>query len=835
MPVPAPALVQHADGKLFDGIPDWSRAVQAVARKSGRWSDPSVWGGVLPGPTDDVLIPTRVAVTADGLTGRARILCVKGELLFDRAAPVTLTAHTVLVLPGGRLELGTPAEPLAHRARLVLGGPRLSEELDPNQHGGGLLVLGEWTAGGAAKTGFARSPASVPSGATTLSLAAPVSGWKPGDTLVLPDTRSPARRVFEKSVASHTERATVQSVAPGGKLVTLTTPARFSHLGNGGFFPHIGNLSRSVTVESADGKNRAHTLVGESARADLSGVGLVGLGRTRIDALNPKTNHIGRYALHFHHANGPFAGIDGYRSRVVGCAVDGSDKWGIVVHGTTRTLISGNVVAGAKGAAFVTEDGNEGWNEFVGNLAVSCVGSGEREPGLRADKEDIGSEGVGFWLASSRDLVKGNVAADCALSGFLTFRRPERAKPLKFPLAPEARPTDFVSLQFPEWDGLLLDAPYVGNESYGCYRGQEIWGVSPFTVRDFSAWNCHIGFVPFHAQHLTLDGLTVRGDVGAQTGSEEPTMGVSNRYYPVAPRLKNLNVSGVAIGLKMQTPSGEQGTGESVRFFDALVENSRFTACPVGIRVEADLHYKKFSQGGSRTVLRDCRFEGVSTAVQSVLEFDNDQNPTAGDALWVENFQGRVGESFRLWYDLQSPSTLVPQASPENGKPDSNPEADSRMYFDGKKHFRIVGLPEAGMTNRQAWTKYKKAWAGGVAPETAKKRLLLGGLAERVSSVPPVRESPWKLEGDVLSLDARGLSGWLQVANELHVKPPLTVTVDGMAIGAIRITGYLSDNQRRCVYRFAFPKNLQDGVEHDVSVTLPDKKEAPGWPRRVRL
>ena len=76
---------------------------------------------------------------------------------------------------------------------------------------------------------------------------------------------------------------------------------------------------------------------------------------------------------------------------------------------------------------------------------------------------------------------------------------------------------------------------------------------------------------------------------------------------------------------------------------------------------------------------------------------------------------------------------------------------------------------------------------------------------------------------------------WLQVSNELQVKPPLTVLVDGKPVATIRIDGYLPENQRRCVYRFSFPKALHDGAEHEVSVLLPDKKAAPGWPRRVRL
>ena len=221
----------------------------------------------------------------------------------------TLSAHTVLVCPGGQLLLGTPSQRLSYRSRLLLGGPPLPETLDPNQHGGGLLVLGEWLGCGGEKTSLARPTKEISAGATAVRLGGPGANyWKPGDVLILPDTRAPWRRTqIDRSPVSRTERVTVKSVSPDGRMIQLATPTKHAHSGNGNFVPDIGNLTRSVTVESADPKHRAHILVGDAGRADLSEIGLVGLGRTRIDPLNPTTNHIGRYALHFHHADGPFA------------------------------------------------------------------------------------------------------------------------------------------------------------------------------------------------------------------------------------------------------------------------------------------------------------------------------------------------------------------------------------------------------------------------------------------------------------------------------------------------------------------------------------------------
>lgn len=809
--------------KLFDGMPNLALQPTRTAAQSGPWGDPRTWeGGSVPAATDRVLVPPGIKVQ---LTEAAVVqtVAVRGILSLAKG---TLTANTIQVLPDGYLELGTPEQPT--RAELVLGGELLPKEDDPEQHGAGLLVLGRLVACGETKTSFARLASAPAAGATILTLASAVQGWKPGDTLALPDTRSPARR--GKS-GSQSEKATIATVSSDGKRVTLSAPLQFAHEGRERFLPHVLNLTRSVTLRSKNTRVPGHVFLGESATCSVESAAFVRLGRTTTAPLHPERNHVARYAFHFHHATGPFRGT--WRGRLADCAFEESPKWQLVLHGTTKVRVERNAFWGAKGAAVVVEDGHEAWNELVGNIAANCQGTqpGESEPGLRDDREDVGSEGVGFWLANAANLCKDNIAADCALAGIVKFPRPERPKrgTLTYFAEPQADPTR--ELRFPEADNLPYPTPFEGNEVYASPHGIELWRESPFTIKDSVAWNCHQGLVPRATEPLVIDGLIVRGDPTALGDDSDPTIGVPNRYYPVTGHLKRLDIAAMAIGVKQQTP---RGTNEpNGRQFDVLIESSTF-ACPVGVRVDGDLHYKRDAVGQSRTLLRNCRFSS-GRAVEMILPFGNDINPLAADEVYVEDFQGQSGSNFRLYYDIQAPEQLVPVATPDAGVHNLPPDQDEALYHDGQKHFRIKGLSEKGLTNRQAWAKYKKAWAGAVAPPEAKVHPTLGGLVAPITAPPPLFVQPRALTG--IQLDGDGAACW-GANHDWHrywERLELEVRVDGKPVGTVRADQYNAVSHRTDGFRFVYPTAIRDGREHEIAVVVVGTNlHLPGSPiRRV--
>ena len=246
---------------------------------------------------------------------------------------------------------------------------------------------------GAEKTPtFVRLSREPRAGHTTLEVEQPVSGWAPGDYVVIPDTRQLRAGESGDRYRSQTER--VQVAAVSGTTVTLATPLRFDHRGArsvGGeleLLPHVGNLSRNVTVrsENPDG-TRGHTIFISRADVDLRYVAFRDLGRTKNGAVDSTrfdtrgqvgrlgSNQLGRYAVHFHHAFGPrTTPTNGHQFTLIGNAVVGAPKWGITVHRSHYGLIQDNVVYDTRGAGIATEDGSESFNVFDHNFSLQSAG-----------------------------------------------------------------------------------------------------------------------------------------------------------------------------------------------------------------------------------------------------------------------------------------------------------------------------------------------------------------------------------------------------------------------------------------------------------------------------
>src|SRR5205823_12913401 len=141
---------------------------------------------------------------------------------------------------------------------------------------------------------------------------------------------------------------------------------------------------------------RGHVVFTQRADVDLRYVSFKDLGRTTIEPLDPTTNHIGRYAVHFHHLMGPqTTPANGYQFTAIGLAVDGGTaphnlKWGLDVHESHYGLLQDNVIYNWSGSLMRFEDGSESYNVVDHNFAVRSAGTG----GRTAD----GTEGGGFWF-----------------------------------------------------------------------------------------------------------------------------------------------------------------------------------------------------------------------------------------------------------------------------------------------------------------------------------------------------------------------------------------------------------------------------------------------------
>jgi hypothetical protein len=314
-------------------------------------------------------------------------LGVKGIL--NVSAPVRV--GTLLVYPGGELNVTAGADisvkPIAPS--------------DAGQYGTGLLLFGRVRMTGTPKTAWSRLTAELLAGETTIAVAN-ADGWRVGDRLIVPDTRD--RFEFDKP-----QPETFTITALSGTTVTLDRPAAVDHPGARNAkselerFAPVGNLTRDVVIRSENPAGvRGHLLASAAADVVVKHVEIRDMGRTVIDQPIGATNHIGRYALHLHHQDGP--------ALIEGNAVWNCDpsRWGITVHHSNGKTVRDNVVFNCAGWGIGTEDGTEHSNLFERNLAVLARGL----PGGTAEGQ-AGNTGSCLWFESPQNVVKGNIGVNC--------------------------------------------------------------------------------------------------------------------------------------------------------------------------------------------------------------------------------------------------------------------------------------------------------------------------------------------------------------------------------------------------------------------------------------
>jgi hypothetical protein len=553
----AEGTLTFAAGTLPENIPDFSQdtsrpAVQSV--QSGSWSNPSTWGGAVPTANHIVRIVQGHTVTIDNTSAVAYTIAVDGKLAFASTVNTRLKVTNLEVMAGnmgmgtpGVLEVGTMAAPIAVNvtAEIVIADSPLGGSVpDPDQFGTGINVFGKVSMHGSVRTPtFLRLSTEPRAGHTTLTLSAPVSGWKIGDRLVLPDTRhlkeSEVTGGGWVNAVNQWEERTVQAISADGMTVTLNSPLQYDHSGardlNGvlDFLPHVGNLTRNVVIRSENPSGtRGHMLSIHLADVDIRYVLFKDMGRTTYLPLDNTTNHIGRYAIHVHHLSGPLPSpANGYQFTVLGNAVDGGSvetkfKWGITVHGSHYGLIQDNVVYNYNGAAVATEDGSESFNVFDHNFALR--GMGEPSDSVSEARMALGTEGVGFWFRGPNNYVRNNVAANYqnptteAAYGFVfQFRY------LGDIAVPNFKGADTIMAtgQSTAMNGNNMPLlQFESNEAYGAMQGGfTYWWISsldpqPYAnaaetvVKDLKLWNIYNkAAYAYPGQKVIFDGLKIRG------------------------------------------------------------------------------------------------------------------------------------------------------------------------------------------------------------------------------------------------------------------------------------------------------------------------------------
>lgn len=486
--------------------------------RSGPWSGGSTWvGGRVPGAGAKVLIRSGHDVVYDVESDAViRAINVSGALRFSRDRDTRLVVGLLKIqagdvyseqgfdcethleeppagTPRAILEVGTPSEPIPAGVTATI---RLAfvEGLDRQSCPAIVCCGGRMDFHGAplsrtwVKLGEAASP-----GATTVTLAEPVTGWRGGDRIIVTAANTKENYGGEK----RTEERVIRGLE--GVTITLDSPLTHGHVAVDGFRAEVANLSRNVVVESADPAGvRGHTMYHTRSAGAISYAEFRHLG---------KKGTLGRYSLHFHLVGSTMRG-----SYVQGASIwDSHNRW-LTIHGTNYLVVRDNVGYQSIGHGFFLEDGTEVFNVLDRNLAVQAM------PGGRLPKQVLPfdhNQGAGFWWANSLNAFTRNVAAENGLYGFRFEATPSSGQSLELPvLHPDGTtsPVDIRTLPFVRFDDNEVHSSL---GLYGVNLGEGVGRVGPdvrhpFVVRNLRVWDVHYAFRP-QVPSLLVEHLTIHG------------------------------------------------------------------------------------------------------------------------------------------------------------------------------------------------------------------------------------------------------------------------------------------------------------------------------------
>jgi hypothetical protein len=504
--------------------------------RGGPWSAAATWeGGKLPGAGARVQVRAGHTVTYDVQSATViRSIHVAGTLTFARHRDTRLDvglikiqpgddasengfdcdAHLAPVAPGKprpALEVGTPDRPIpAGRTALI----RLVhvEGLDRESCPAVVCCGGRMDFHGAplSRT-WVKLGATAKKGDVAVSLAEPVTGWRPGDRIILTATTRQIKlqKTFRPSVRDNTQTEERALRAIDGARLTLDRPLTFEHQGAGDYRGEVANLSRNVVVESADPAGvRGHTMYHRHSAGSISYAEFRHLGKEGV---------LGRYALHFHLCGDSMRG-----SSVVGASVWDSDNRWLAIHGTDYLVVRDCVGYRSKGHGFFLEDGTEVYNVLDRNLAVQAlIARPLPKQVVPFDKND----GAGFWWANCHNSFTRNVACDCDEYGYffqvaktadfdpvLRVRQPDGSRK-----AVDVRTLPFVRFEDNEAHCQRRHALNLGGGAP--FGPPNVDGVGPderhpFVLRNTRLWNVHWAFHPVSPSVL-VDGMDIHtGDYG---------------------------------------------------------------------------------------------------------------------------------------------------------------------------------------------------------------------------------------------------------------------------------------------------------------------------------
>nr|XP_039261251.1 fibrocystin-L-like [Styela clava] len=415
-----------------------------------RWSSVFTWGGeTLPQDGEFVVVQEGQTVLLDTSTNILKMLLIQGgTVIFEdgRTDETHLQAENILIVGGGKLQIGTEEEPYQSNALITMHGHLRSQELPI--YGAKTLGVREGVLdmhGKRIDNTWVLLAQTVESGATQLQLQTPVA-WAVGSTVVVASTG------FRHS-QSENEEAEIAAVSTDGMTLTLAQPLAHRHLGieetyetpkgpvTFQYRAEVGLLTRNIKFQGSSDKSW-HDVIeacpdgfntgmfatqtcfqgrfGEEMGSDEFGASIMihskqpatdphqplALARLEYVELNyvGQAFRLGRYPIHWH--------LMGNMSEayVRGCAIHQSFNRAVTIHGTHNLLVEQNVAYNVMGGNYFVEDGIETNNIIQYNLAVFTRASSSLL------NDDVTP--AAFWITNPNNIVRHNHAAGGTHFGF---------------------------------------------------------------------------------------------------------------------------------------------------------------------------------------------------------------------------------------------------------------------------------------------------------------------------------------------------------------------------------------------------------------------------------
>ncbi len=298
---------------------------QVISKKSGNWSDPSVWSS-FPTAGDSVTIAHNVTLDIDatvaGLTVNEGV-----SLELQATSNRTLQSSKNIIVYG--LLKSNPLSTTNHLVRFInvnesnfVGSGEVPLDSDV-----GLWVMnnGQINLQGEEKTAWTRATGAILKGATSLSVKE-ANTWKVGDKLFITPTDKASNSFDEVTITS------VSGTSIGVTAVQTAHPITDQ------WTAEVGNLTRNVRIEGTS-TGYSHVFIKSTKPSVVQFVQFKYMGpRKNIAGDTAKELVVGRYALHFHHCEDGTRGME-----VEGCVGTQCNNHTFVPHASHGMMWCKNI------------------------------------------------------------------------------------------------------------------------------------------------------------------------------------------------------------------------------------------------------------------------------------------------------------------------------------------------------------------------------------------------------------------------------------------------------------------------------------------------------------